>query len=151
MIGKMVEAGMNVLRINMAHSTHEFAKSAIDSVREYTSLCTSEVAICIDINGPKVRTGKLVNGQPVHLRIGDEMLIMNHEVVGDSTKVSLTYLIIIIIFLQFSTTYAKELVQVGEKIYVDDGYLSFTVLERTENGVRCRIDNSGVLGENKVT
>ncbi len=52
--------------------------------------------------------------------------------------------------LKVSTTYTKELVEPGEKIYIDDGYLSFTVLERLDNGIRCRIDNSGYLGENKV-
>ena len=51
---------------------------------------------------------------------------------------------------QVSTTYTKELVEPGEKIYIDDGYLSFTVIERLDNGIRCRIDNSGLLGENKV-
>jgi pyruvate kinase len=136
MIGAMVEAGLNVMRINMAHSSRQFAKECIDRLREYTARSTAQIAICLDINGPKVRTGKLKDGKPVNLHSGDELLICNDDIIGDNTK--------------FSTTYAKELVSPGEKIYVDDGYLSFTVIERVENGIRCRIDNSGLLGENKV-
>lgn len=94
MIGEMVEAGMNVLRINMSHASHAFAKQVIADLREYTEACTSEVAVCLDINGPKVRTGKLVNGEPVHLRIGEEMMILNTEVLGDSTQVRYSHKIL---------------------------------------------------------
>jgi pyruvate kinase len=49
-----------------------------------------------------------------------------------------------------ATNYEKEVVQVGDKIFVDDGHLSFTVLSRTDDGIRCIVDNSGYLGECKV-
>ena len=61
MIAKCVEAGMNVLRINMAHSTHAFATQVISDLRNYISEqgSSAEVAVWLDINGPKIRTGRV--------------------------------------------------------------------------------------------
>lgn len=58
-LAKMVEAGMNIIRINMGHSSHEFAAKVISDLRELVdnSTSTAEVAIWIDINGPKIRLG----------------------------------------------------------------------------------------------
>ncbi|KAI9099745.1 pyruvate kinase [Phlyctochytrium arcticum] len=137
-LGTMIESGMNVARLNLSHCTHEFASNVIRDIRSYlqTSGSSAEVAIWLDINGPKVRSGKLANGEPVNLTTGDEFYFVNDpDMIGDGTKVS--------------TSYTKELVKVGDKIYVDDGLLSFTVIERLEASIRCKVDNTGLLGENK--
>ncbi|KAI9003256.1 pyruvate kinase [Gaertneriomyces semiglobifer] len=137
-IARLIEGGMNVARLNLSHCTHEFAKEVISHIRSYQreTNSTVEVAIWLDINGPKVRSGKLKGGQAVELEKGQEFFFVNDEnLVGDETRVS--------------TTYTKELVKVGDKMYIDDGLLSFTVVERLENSIRCTVDNSGVLGENK--
>jgi pyruvate kinase len=79
----------------------------------------------------------LANGEPVWLEEGTEFCFVNdRSVIGDHTKVA--------------TNYEKEVVQVGDIIFVDDGLLSFSVLSRTDNGIRCTVDNSGYLGECKV-
>ncbi|KAJ1553508.1 hypothetical protein HK405_007706 [Cladochytrium tenue] len=136
-LAKLIEGGTNVVRLNLSHCTHEFATQVIEDARAYTDKAGhgAEVAVWIDINGPKVRTGRL--SQPeVHLNAGDDFYFVNDDtIVGDSTRVS--------------TSYTKELVKVGDKIYVDDGLLSFTVTERLDSAIRCRVDNSGFLGENK--
>ncbi|KAJ3411820.1 hypothetical protein HDV05_001662 [Chytridiales sp. JEL 0842] len=136
-LGKLVEAGMNVCRLNLSHCTHAFAAQVISDLRSYIESTnnTAEVAIWVDINGPKVRSGKLKEPS-VWLEAGNDFFFVNEpNLIGDNTKVS--------------TTYTKELVKVGDKIFVDDGLLSFTVVERKENAIRCRIENSGFLGENK--
>ncbi|KAJ3109099.1 hypothetical protein HDU97_009217 [Phlyctochytrium planicorne] len=136
-LGKLVEGGMNVCRLNLSHCTHEFAKQVIENLRTYIEETnnTAEVGIWIDLNGPKVRSGKLKE-KNVFLKAGDDFYFVNDsELIGDNTRVS--------------TTYTKELVKIGDKMYVDDGLLSFTVLERLDNAIRCRVDNSGYLGENK--
>ncbi|KAL2919823.1 Pyruvate kinase [Polyrhizophydium stewartii] len=110
----------------------------IRCLREYTDSLEEhfEVAVWIDINGPKVRTGKLAGGKPVHLKKGDEFFFVNDDsLVGDNTKVA--------------TTYTRELVRVGDKLKIDDGLLSFTVVERLENSIRTIVENNGILGENK--
>lgn len=82
------------------------------------------------------RSGKLKDGKPIHLKAGSEFYFVNDaNLVGDETQVS--------------TTYTKELVDVGDKIYIDDGILSFTVVERFQDRVKCIVDNDGILGENK--
>ncbi|RKO94027.1 pyruvate kinase [Blyttiomyces helicus] len=138
MLGKLVEGGMNVARLNLSHASHEFAASVIRHLREFLfeSKSSAEVAIWLDLNGPKVRSGKLVNNQPVKLHAGDDFYFVNDpSVIGDNTKVS--------------TTYTKELVKVGDKMFVDDGALSFTVVERLEDSIRCKVDNTGILGPDK--
>ncbi|KAI8930211.1 pyruvate kinase [Entophlyctis helioformis] len=121
---KLVKSGMNI--------------AIISTLREVLQELPNSppVGIWLDINGPKVRTGKLANGGPVYLRKGDEFFFVNDQsVLGDHTKVA--------------TTYTRELVQVGDKMCVDDGLLSFAVVERLENSIRCIVENNGVLGENK--
>eukprot|EP00842_Homolaphlyctis_polyrhiza_P003560 jgi/Hompol1/4204/HPOL_003536-RA len=138
MIARLVSAGMNVARINMSHCSQETAAQIIADLRAYTdSIVESpEVGVWLDINGPKIRTGKLAGGNPVHLKKGDEFFFVNdRDIIGDNTKVS--------------TSYSREFVQVGDTFYVDDGLLSFRVLERLDDSIRTVILNSGVLGENK--
>ncbi|KAJ8326800.1 hypothetical protein BDV3_001441 [Batrachochytrium dendrobatidis] len=137
-LSALVNSGMSIARINMSHSTYDNAAQIIRNLREYTDASKDhpEVGIWVDINGPKVRTGKLVDGKPVHLKKGDSFLFVNDSsVIGDHTQVS--------------TNYTRELLQVGDKVFVDDGLLSFTVTERLENAVKAVVDNNGILGENK--
>jgi pyruvate kinase len=79
---------MNIARLNLTHCTHEFAKQVIKSIRQVQKdIVRSEVAILIDVNGPKVRTGKIAGGS-VHLKKGDEFLFVNDSsLIGDHTKV----------------------------------------------------------------
>ncbi|KAJ3235036.1 hypothetical protein HDU78_005526 [Chytriomyces hyalinus] len=136
-IGRLIEGGMNVARLNLSHCTREEAETVITDMRRYLKEknTTAQVAIWLDINGPKVRTGKLAQPE-VYLKAGDEFTFVNDAtVIGDNTKVT--------------STYTKELLKVGDKLFVDDGLLSFTVKERVPEGILCSIDNSGILGESK--
>ncbi|KAJ3325942.1 hypothetical protein HDV06_002327 [Boothiomyces sp. JEL0866] len=131
-----VEEGMNIARLNLSHCTHEFALQVINDLRQIQKELNvrSDVAIWIDVNGPKVRTGKL--NEPVTLNKGDEFFFVNDlSIIGDNKRIA--------------TTYTKELVQVGDQMCVDDGAISFVVVERLENSIRCIVENTGVLYENK--
>ncbi|TPX38928.1 pyruvate kinase [Synchytrium endobioticum] len=137
-LSKLIDAGMNVARLNFSHCTHEFAAQVINNIREILTETnsTAQVGIWIDINGPKVRTKRLKDGKPVFLKAGESFFFVNDETeIGDNTKIA--------------TSYTKELVSVGDKMYIDDGLLSFTVVERLPNSIRTIIDNSGWLGQNK--
>ncbi|KAJ3289490.1 hypothetical protein HDU79_004026 [Rhizoclosmatium sp. JEL0117] len=136
-IGKLVEGGMNVARLNLSHCTRETAETVVNDLRRYLkeTNSTAQVAVWLDINGPKIRTGKLAEHE-VYLNAGDDFTFVNDQsIIGDKTKVS--------------STYTKELLKVGDKLFVDDGLLSFTVKERVANGILCSVDNSGYLGEFK--
>lgn len=133
----LAKAGMNVARLNLSHCSYDFAKEVIDNIKKVNSIMhDSEIGIWCDTNGPKVRSGKLKDGNPVYLEAGQEFSFVNDlNVVGDNTKVSVTY--------------TKKLVDVGDNIYVDDGLLSFKVVERGDDVIKTIVLNSGLLGENK--
>ncbi|KAJ3223526.1 hypothetical protein HK099_001004 [Clydaea vesicula] len=131
---KMIDNGVHVLRLNMTHMSREFAKEIISNIRSLA--CADEIGIWVDVNGPKIRCGKLVEGKPVFLEEGQDFTFLNDpNAVGDNTRCA--------------TSYSEHIVRSGDKIYVDDGMLCFTVVERVEEGVLCKVDNSGWLGENK--
>ncbi len=115
----------------------EFARQVIADLRDYLNSTNTraEVGIWIDINGPKVRSGPLLDGKPVHLHAGSTFYVVNSETIGDETKVA--------------TTYTKKLLAVGDKIVIDDGLISLSVVERVDEGVKCIVDNNGILGEYK--
>lgn len=141
MLGKMIEAGMSVARINMSHANHEFVRQVVADVRQYVAERPTqvEVGIWMDINGPKIRSGKLKDGlNQIHLVAGQEFYFYNDpSILGDENGVS--------------TTYTKPVLKAGDRIYIDDGLLSFTVIDRVDsiNGIKCRVDNTGYLGASK--
>jgi pyruvate kinase len=85
---QLLEGGMAIARLNLAHCTQEFAAQVIQDLREIQKGSKrSEIAIWIDVNGPKVRTGKLEH--PVALKKGDDFFFVNElEMMGDNTKVT---------------------------------------------------------------
>jgi pyruvate kinase len=134
-ITKLISSGMHVARINFAHCTHAEAAAIVSTVRNISKSLNKTVAIWADINGPKVRSGKLENG-PVQLIKGNDFYFVNDpSFVGNQHKVA--------------TTYTKPLLKVGDVVFIDDGALCFTVTERLADSVKTRIENDGVLGENK--
>ncbi|KAJ1564448.1 hypothetical protein HK096_007934 [Nowakowskiella sp. JEL0078] len=137
-IGKLVEAGADIFRINLSHCSHIDAKQIVEDLQNYLeeSKVAAEVGIWIDMNGPKVRTGKLPNNEPVYVESGADFFFVNDiSLIGDNTRIA--------------TTYSKELLDIGDKIFVDDVNVSFTVVERLENSVKTIADNSGYVGTNK--
>ncbi|KAJ3323209.1 hypothetical protein HDU76_013699 [Blyttiomyces sp. JEL0837] len=142
MLGKLIEAGMNVVRMNFSHGTHEYHAKTVANVREYLANSKSHrtVAILLDTKGPEIRTGKLTDGKDVRLTSGSLFTFHNDSSrLGDSTQVSTSY------------TSLHKSVQPGDRILIDDGLIGTTVVdvnpETTE--VVVRIENDGMLGETK--
>lgn len=140
-LGGLIEAGMNVARMNFSHGSHEYHSKTIANLREYLSTRPNKtVAILLDTKGPEIRSGKLVGGTDKHLKAGDEFTFHNDDsILGDETQVSTSY-----------KSLAKSL-KTGDRVLVDDGLIGMQVLEsNAETGeVRCKIENNGVLGETK--
>ncbi|KAJ3093814.1 hypothetical protein HDU96_002007 [Phlyctochytrium bullatum] len=142
MLGKLVEAGMNVARMNFSHGSHEYHAKTIANLRNYVSSCKypRTVAILLDTKGPEIRTGKLVDGKDVKLVQGSTFTFHNdYARLGDATQVATTY------------TSLCTSVKPGDRILVDDGLIGTVVVEvRPETGeVVTRIENDGMLGETK--
>lgn len=137
MIEALLAAGVNGIRINMSHGTHEEKEADIRAVRAAAEKLNRPLAILVDLSGPKIRTGSLKNGHPVVLETGGLFTITTREVLGDGTEVSTNY------------PDLARVVQPGARLLLDDGAIELVVESTNKTDVTCRVINGGILGERK--
>ena len=138
MLTKLANAGMNVMRLNFSHGDYEEHGARINTIREIMAEGGKRVAVLLDTKGPEIRTIKLQGGNDVALVAGQDFtLTTDKTVVGDTTKVAVTY-----------EGLTKDL-KPGNTVLLDDGLVGMTVKEVVGNEVRCIVKNNGDLGENK--
>jgi pyruvate kinase len=133
---KLIQAGMDVARLNFSHGTQKEHLTAIQNVREASKRTGEYICIMQDLCGPKIRTGKLRNNK-VELKEGASFTFTINEDEGDNHRVSTTY---------------RELpvdVKEGDIILLNDGSIKLQVTSKTKTDVECRIINGGVLTDNK--
>lgn len=136
MLEKLMEAGMNVSRLNFSHGDHEEHGQRIKNIREAAEKLGKTVAILLDTKGPEIRTQTLENGV-AELKAGEELIISMDEVVGNSKMISVTYPGLI-----------KD-VHEGSKILLDDGLIELEVTKVGRNEIKTKILNSGTLKNKK--
>src|ERR1700680_4648400 len=137
MIERLMRAGMDVARLNFSHGTHEEHARTITRLREASARLSKPIGILADLQGPKIRTGALVDGSRVQLRAGQTFTISTRDFPGTSAGVSTTY---------------KRLprdVSRGDRILLGDGLIELRVQSTTSNSVVCKVVNGGELGEHK--
>lgn len=138
MLRKLLDAGMNMMRMNFSHGDFEEHGNRIINLRKVMAETGKRAAIVLDTKGPEIRTIKLVNGEDVKIVTGQEFTITTDKtVIGDNTRVAVTY-----------EGFARDL-KAGDTVLIDDGLLAFTVKEVVGNEVKCIAQNNGELGENK--
>src|SRR5450432_1674192 len=137
MIEKLLQAGMDVARLNFSHGTHEAHSATIALLRAAALKQRRTISILADLQGPKIRTGALAGGQPVYLSAGQQFVITTARVLGDSTRVNTTF-----------TPLPKE-VHKGNRILLSDGLIELRVMRVRGRDVICKVINGGALGENK--
>src|SRR3979490_2300567 len=91
MIDRLLDAGMDVARLNFSHGTHEEHAKSISMLRAAAVKHEKPIAILAALQGPKSRTGPLAGGGPVLLRTGQRFVITTARVLGDSTRVNTTF------------------------------------------------------------
>lgn len=133
---KMIEAGMNVARLNFSHGSYEEHKARIDNVRQAARELGKTVALLLDIKGPKIRTGLIENGE-VELKEGAMITLTTEDVLGTAERVSISY------------KGLPEDVHPGSRLLIDDGLIGLTVEEVKGNDILCRIVNGGILKNRK--
>ncbi|MFM8392929.1 MAG: pyruvate kinase [Acidobacteriota bacterium] len=133
----LLMAGMNVMRVNMSHGSHEYHAEAIRNARQIAAELGRPLAVLLDLSGPKIRTGKLKDHQPIFLQSGQQLTITTREVEGDSNLLSTSYI-----------NLPKD-VSIGDRILLSDGLIELQVEQVGNTEVMCRVLNSGQLGENK--
>jgi pyruvate kinase len=137
MLEKLVAAGMNVARLNFSHGNYQDHNEAIRNIRSIARTLNRPVAILLDLQGPKIRVGRLENGEPVHLERDADFAITNQPVLGTAKKVSTTY------------ENLPDDVQPGDTILLDDGLIRLKVASKNADTVFCKVRNGGWLKENK--
>lgn len=135
-IGELIDAGMTCARLNFSHGSHEDHARMLQNVRAEADRRGKAIAVLLDLQGPKIRVGKLANGQ-VELRSGAELTITTEPIVGDEKRVSTTYQLL------------PHDVRPGDQILLDDGYLSLAVTSVADREVRTVVVTGGILKNNK--
>ena len=131
----LVRLGMDVARLNFSHGTHEEHARNIDRLRRVAKKEGRSLCILQDLQGPKIRTGRLKGHTPVMLESGSTIVITPRNIPGNSKTISTTF-----------QTLARE-VQPGARILLSDGLIELRVRAVEGDDVRCEVINGGVLGE----
>ena len=135
-IGKMLEAGMNVARLNFSHGTRESHGELIRLIRETARRLSLPVGILADIAGPKIRVGEIAAGT-AELEPGGTFVLTSREVPGDDREVSVSY------------PDLPRLVEEGDIILLADGSLELEVVSATDRDINCRVIIGGTLSPRK--
>ena len=91
MIRRLLQAGMDVARLNFSHGTHTEHAQNIATLRAAAVEREKPIAILADLQGPKIRTGPLAGSRPVMLRTGQRFVITTARILGDTTRVSTVF------------------------------------------------------------
>src|SRR3984893_736762 len=134
---RLVRAGLDVARLNFSHGTHAQKADLIRMVRTIAKEERKPICILADLQGPKIRTGKLKGHKPVQLIAGKHLTITPREIEGTSALVGTTF-----------KTLAENL-ESGSRILLSDGLIELRVESVKGGDVTCMIINGGMLGENK--
>src|SRR5580693_2645119 len=133
----LLRLGMDVARLNFSHGTHEEHAHNIERLRRAAEKESRTVCILQDLQGPKIRTGRLERHEPILLESGSTVIITPRDVPGTPTCISTTF-----------PDLAKELAP-GARILLRDGLIELRVRTMRGKDVVCDVLNGGMLGEHK--
>ena len=138
MLDNLIEAGMNVARLNFSHGNHEEHAVRIKRIREASEKAGKIVGILLDTKGPEIRTHKMEN-DAIELVSGEAIDISMSEVLGNSERFSISYEKLV------------EDVQLGSIILLDDGLIELKVtnIDANKGIISTYIENAGTLKNNK--
>ena len=132
---RMIEAGMNVARLNFSHEDHERHRARLDRVREAAKRAGVQVATMLDTKGAEVRTGTIL--EDVVLQRGEPFRLFADDALGDSTGVSISY-----------PGLVGEL-SPGTRVLIDDGHIELEVESLAPDALECRVVRGGALSNHK--
>ncbi|MHA1482711.1 MAG: pyruvate kinase [Candidatus Heimdallarchaeaceae archaeon] len=128
---KMINAGMDVARLNFSHGTHQTHEAVFKKIRNIDS----RIAIAIDISGPKIRLGKLE--QSYVLKRDQQVILTTDNVVGTKDLLPVNYPFLI-----------KEVKQ-DSFVYINDGFVKLKVIQKEKNNLICKIIYGGYVSSRK--
>jgi pyruvate kinase len=129
-LSDLMEAGMNVSRLNFSHGDYEEHGVRIKNIREAAGKLNKNIAILLDTKGPEIRTNTMENGA-IELEVGNEIIISMTEVVGTADKFSVTYEGLI------------DDIHIGSIILLDDGLIELEVIgiDQSKGEINTKINN----------
>lgn len=132
----LMEAGVNVFRLNFSHGVQQDKASIIDIIRNLSDKRHQSVGILGDLQGPKIRTGRMKDGA-MDLVAGREVFITTDDILGENGRIPTIY-----------QNLPADVVE-GDHILLDDGLMELEVLSNAGQDVRCRVISGGVLKDRK--
>ncbi|MFP5020495.1 pyruvate kinase [Pseudonocardia phyllosphaerae] len=135
-IRDLIDAGMDVARLNFSHGDREDHQHVYDMVREAADASGRSVGILADLQGPKIRLGRFADG-PTEWQTGEEVRITVEDVPGTHDRVSTTY------------KGLAEDAKVDDRLLVDDGKVGLRVVAVEGDDVVCRVTEGGPVSDNK--
>jgi pyruvate kinase len=136
MITRLIGAGMDVARVNMSHGDYAGHAAVIRRLRQASKRLAKPLAILLDLQGPKIRTGKMEGGA-VHVRAGDRITLTTRSVLGNASCISTSY------------KHLPKDVSPGDPVLIDDGKLRLKVLASKGAEVHCEVMVGGRLSDHK--
>lgn len=133
---ELIDAGMNVARINFSHGTHDEHKKVIQNLKKAREAKKIPLAIMVDTKGPEIRLGDMKNGA-VPVQAKQKILLVKKEVMGDDKQISLT------------PPEVLDDVEPGMRLLFDDGYIIAKVIEVSAKGVLLEMENAGTIKSHK--
>src|SRR5436853_6204665 len=135
-LGRLVEAGMDVARLNFSHGTHDDHARAVVAVRKAAEAAGRPVALLLDLQGPKIRVGKIEGGK-VRLEPGAEVAIIAEPVLGNAQRFSCSY------------EGLADDVSIGDPVLINDGAIRLEVIGVSGKEVKARVAVGGTLSDHK--
>jgi pyruvate kinase len=133
---ELIDAGMNVARINFSHGTHEEHCKVIQNLKKAREVKKVPLAIMVDTKGPEIRLGDMKNAA-VSVQAHQKILLIKKAVIGDDKQISLT------------PPEVLDDVETGMRLLFDDGYIIAKVIEVSSRGVLLEMENSGIIKSHK--
>ena len=131
----LYHAGMNVVRLNMSHADHDDSARTINWIKTLNRKVRYPVPILLDTQGPEIRTGEI--NEPMNLETGQVVTISVRDENVETSSIHVNYRELV------------DVLQVGNRLTVDNGLINFEVLEKVGNQLVCKVIDGGTLGSKK--
>ena len=136
MMTKLAEAGMNVVRLNFSHGSHEEHLKKIKTCKQINAKTGRHIGIMLDTKGPEMRVGEMENNKVEFVK-GDKVKVVRENVVGNKER------------FHINCDELYDDVQKGTKVLINDGKLTLTVIDKDDEGFMCEVFNSGPISTKK--
>jgi pyruvate kinase len=137
MLRDLMRVGMDVARLNFSHGTHQDHARNIQRLRRAAEKESRSICILQDLQGPKIRTGRLKGHEPVPLKNGSRVTITPRDVAGTPTLISTTF-----------AGLSRE-VRPGSRVLLSDGLIELRVIRIRGEAIECEVVNGGLLAEHQ--